>query len=309
VLRRLEQGLRETGSLTPTALVNAGRSRTVRTPANEDGIIAAVEREPWISSRDIAWELEISQPRVLEVLHDDQLHLYHYSRSAHLFSDDRPLQTQYANGYDTNTLRMSSFCTTFCGQTKRVLHVRVCSTSTTVTSGHGIILMVSANVGILSATASAFGLVSSGTLSWAPICYWTGWMLNDIVIFWKLFYRGYSSCEAEVVVSARRSSSALWGRCPAVVERDISRKVDWTWRADFIASSVAVSYSDRFFSYGDTWRSKFAQSLPGLSKISRYDFKQLWQRSMPTWQDVFERMPCGALPSTLKLTGRFEHLL
>jgi hypothetical protein len=28
------------------------------------------------------------------------------------------------------------------------------------------------------------------------------------------------------MVSARRSSSALWGRCPAVVERDISRKVD-----------------------------------------------------------------------------------
>jgi hypothetical protein len=29
------------------------------------------------------------------------------------------------------------------------------------------------------------------------------------------------------VISARRSSSTLWGRYPAVVERVISRKVDW----------------------------------------------------------------------------------
>jgi hypothetical protein len=132
--------------------------------------------------------------------------------------------------------------------------MRVCSTSTAVTSGHGIILMLSANVGIKSASASAFGLVSSGTLSWAPICYLTGWLLNDIVIFWELFYwaacRCASSCFAEVVVSARRSSSALWGRCPAVIERDITRKVDLTWRVDCMASSVAGSNSDGFFPVG-----------------------------------------------------------
>jgi hypothetical protein len=42
--RRLEQRLRETGSVTPAALVNAGHPRTVRRPANEDAIIAAVEK-------------------------------------------------------------------------------------------------------------------------------------------------------------------------------------------------------------------------------------------------------------------------
>jgi hypothetical protein len=31
-----------------------------------------------------------------------------------------------------------------------------------------------------------------------------------------------------------------------VVERDISRKVDWTWRADCMASSVAGSNADIF---------------------------------------------------------------
>jgi hypothetical protein len=77
VFRRLEQRLRETGSLTPTALVNAGRPPTVRTPANEDDTTAAVEREPWRSSRDIARELGLSQPRVFEVLHDDQVRPYH----------------------------------------------------------------------------------------------------------------------------------------------------------------------------------------------------------------------------------------
>jgi hypothetical protein len=60
LFRRLQQRLRETGSVTPTALVNAGRPRTVRTPGNEDLIIAAVEREPWRSSRDISQELGLS---------------------------------------------------------------------------------------------------------------------------------------------------------------------------------------------------------------------------------------------------------
>jgi hypothetical protein len=90
VFRRLEQRLRETGSVTPVALVNAGRPRTVRTPANEDAIIAAVEKLTRYRTR-----IGLSQPRVLEVLYDDQLHPYHYSRSAHLSPDDRPLRMQF----------------------------------------------------------------------------------------------------------------------------------------------------------------------------------------------------------------------
>jgi hypothetical protein len=52
------------------------------------------------------------------------------------------------------------------------------------------------------------------------------------------------------VVSARRSSSALWGRCPAVTERDISGKVALAWGADNFSSSVAGSYFDGFFPVG-----------------------------------------------------------
>jgi hypothetical protein len=43
------------------------------------------------------------------------------------------------------------------------------------------------------------------------------------------------------------SSSMLWERCPAMVECNISRKVDWTWRTDCMASLVAGSNSDGFF--------------------------------------------------------------
>jgi hypothetical protein len=47
VFRRLER------SVTPTAHVNAGRPQTLRIPANEHVIIAAVERKSWGSSHDI----------------------------------------------------------------------------------------------------------------------------------------------------------------------------------------------------------------------------------------------------------------
>jgi hypothetical protein len=56
--------------------MSAGRSRTVRTPANEYGVIPTVEQEPLRSSREIKRELELSQQRVLEELHDDELYPY-----------------------------------------------------------------------------------------------------------------------------------------------------------------------------------------------------------------------------------------
>jgi hypothetical protein len=46
---------------------------------------------------------------------------------------------------------------------------------------------------------------------------------------------------SKFVISARRNCSALRGRCPAAVSRDISRKIDWMLRADCIAYTVARS--------------------------------------------------------------------
>jgi hypothetical protein len=72
-----------------------------------------------------------------------------------------------------------------------------------------------------------------GDIFVGPYLLLAGWLLNDIVRFLKLFYwavwRCASTWEAEVVVSARRSSSTQWGRSPTQAERDISRKFDWTW--------------------------------------------------------------------------------
>jgi hypothetical protein len=159
VFRQLEQRLHKTGSVTPTALENAGRPRTVRTPANEDVIIAPMEQQPWRSSRDITSSKYFM---MIYCIHTT-------TRVAHIcFQTIVLCGCNFAKGY-INTLRMSSFYTNFCEQMKRVLRMRVCSTSTKPTSEHGIILMLSANVGIKSASPSALGLVSSGSLSWAPI--------------------------------------------------------------------------------------------------------------------------------------------
>jgi hypothetical protein len=81
VFRRSEQRLRETRRVEPPARVNAGRARSVQTPDTEDDIIAAVEREPSRSPHAIARELGLSKALVLNLLHSDELHPYHYSQN------------------------------------------------------------------------------------------------------------------------------------------------------------------------------------------------------------------------------------
>jgi hypothetical protein len=71
----LEQFLRETASVTPTEDVNVGPPRTVRTPTDEDS-----QLQLWNESRGEAQAIS----------HEHRP--YHYSRSAHLFADDRPLR-------------------------------------------------------------------------------------------------------------------------------------------------------------------------------------------------------------------------
>jgi hypothetical protein len=98
------------------------------------------------------------------------------------------------------------------------------------------------------------------------------------------------------VVSIRRSSSAIWGRSSAVVERNIAMKIDRTSKADCMTFSVAGSNSDGHFFL---WKHLKEHVYP-VPKISWQHFNQMWQRSMPTCQGVFEVMLCGAMPSALK---------
>jgi hypothetical protein len=149
------------------AHVNADHPRTVWTPANKRIIIAAVEREPWRSSCNIAWQLDYPNcgPSKYFIT---MKYIHTTTRGAQV---SRWLSSTHTIlKWLQHKLQMSSFYATFCGHMKHVLHVRVCQMYTTVTSGQGIILMLLANVGIKSASASASRLVSSGTLSWTPIC-------------------------------------------------------------------------------------------------------------------------------------------
>lgn len=157
----LKQHLHEAGSVTPIAHVNAGRAQTMRMPANEDPIIVTVEWDSWKSSHDITWELRLSQLRVIEVLHDNQMQPYDCLWEQIYFQTFILYRCNFLNGYDINTVWMTSFYITSCGQTKHILHVRVCSTSTTVTSDHRMILELSCymQMWIMKyASASAFGL-------------------------------------------------------------------------------------------------------------------------------------------------------
>jgi hypothetical protein len=119
---------------------------------------------------------------------------------------------------------MSSFYVTFFGQAEYVLCMRVCFTSTVVTTGHGIILMLAVNMGIKYTSSSILGLESSEALVWALL------LPNRRTV--------------------QQYDFLIWGRCLAVVECDISRKVDWMSRAYCMASLVTVSNSDGFFSVG-----------------------------------------------------------
>jgi hypothetical protein len=149
--------------LTPMAHMNAGHPWALWTLANEHAITAAVEWELWRSSFNNTGELGLCQPRVLKALHDNQLHPHHYSQEGtHVCIWSSPM----------DAILWMAVTSTHCGAFLcNILWIDACfprkghSTPTTDTSGHGIVLMLSMNVGIKSASVSVFGLESSRTLS------------------------------------------------------------------------------------------------------------------------------------------------
>jgi hypothetical protein len=157
--------------------------------------------------------------------------------------------------------------------------------------------MVSANRGIRFSVNLWAGIVGDIVVGCYLTCRLLPWSSGNCST--RAAWRCASSRETEAYQQQRRSS-ALWGRCPGVAERDISRKVNWTSRAVCMASSAAESNSDGFCFRGNTGRITLTQSLPGLLKISWQDFKHLWQWSMPAYVGVWERMPCGTQQCALE---------
>jgi hypothetical protein len=179
VFPRLEHRLCERGSVTPMQHVIAGRSLSVRTQSLKNPQISYGAREPPRSSHEITRELRLPKPKFLEVIHDVQVHPYHYSRSGHLFPRDRLLRMQLFRRLLHQYVADEYFhiILVYCEQTNRVLRVRVCWMSSGVTYGHRIILVLSASGGIRFSTATAFGLESSVTLL-APMCFLPGCVLS-----------------------------------------------------------------------------------------------------------------------------------
>jgi hypothetical protein len=135
VFRRLELRLRETGREKRMENVNTGHPPIVRTPVNKVAVTVAVKREPWRSSREIARELGLSQPRVLKYFM--KVNCIHASaRGLHIRFQTIVL---YGCNFVKYLRHQRTFYIKFCGRTKHVLRVTACSAPTTGTYGQGII--------------------------------------------------------------------------------------------------------------------------------------------------------------------------
>ena len=119
--------------------------------------------------------------------------------------------SNFANGY-TNTLLIDHF-------TQNSTHIQRPQQSHTHMAfrDYAVIEHV-----FKSTSVSAFWLVSTETLSWAPVCYPTGWVLNNIVVFWKMLYRTawrfVSSCETKAMVSWKPNSCPTEQKFPRLTK-------------------------------------------------------------------------------------------
>jgi hypothetical protein len=162
----------ETGSVTPTALLNG----TVRTPANKDTTIVAVERELWIGSRNIARE-NLDYPNRGSSKYFMMITCIHITtRAARLcFQTIGHYGCNFVNGCVINTPSLSSLCIINILRTDEARFTRE-----GVFSVHNNDLSARDNPNVISnvcchvSSVSAFGLKSSAALSWTPICDLTG---------------------------------------------------------------------------------------------------------------------------------------
>jgi hypothetical protein len=116
----------ELGSVPPTELVTATRQRIVWTPANEDDITAAVERQ-WWRSRRVAWKLELTQPRLLEASPDNYMIPHRYTHNAHTVRRRTALYTRCMCSYKACT--SSSFDKIICDLIHRLTPMWISKTT------------------------------------------------------------------------------------------------------------------------------------------------------------------------------------
>jgi len=111
-------------------------------------------------------------------------------REAHLRYQTIVLYVRnFADVCDINfiTLEKRNFSTKSSKKRKCILVVIV-RTSTTVASGNRTVLILATNLNVKSIMRASCKFLSLYTLSWVAVCYFAGFVLNDIVMFWKTFY-------------------------------------------------------------------------------------------------------------------------
>ena len=91
---RTHQNLSETGNFTNR--IEGGRPREVRNPQTEEQILHAIDINPGLSTRQIARDLNVSQPTVWRVLHENSLYPYHIQRVQGLLPQDFPRRLDFS---------------------------------------------------------------------------------------------------------------------------------------------------------------------------------------------------------------------
>ena len=157
-----EHSLRETGIITPTALVNTDHPRTALIIAKEEAIIADTQIDPWRISCDTARELGFSS-RGYSTFFVTNIGIHTTTRK----SVSKRSSSTKENLPVVTTSRAqwwTPFCPTLGAYMKHFLHVRLCSLPTSLMLAR-IILMLFAKLGINSSTTRTFGLLSVEKLS------------------------------------------------------------------------------------------------------------------------------------------------
>lgn len=87
---------KETGSFQPSGMVDTGRPRSRRTLALEENVLDAVDRNPSVSTRDLARRFDVpSKSSVHSILRDHRLHPYHLTRVQPLYVNDAAHRLNY----------------------------------------------------------------------------------------------------------------------------------------------------------------------------------------------------------------------
>ena len=162
-----EHGLRETGIVTPMALVNTDHPRTVLIIAKEETIIADTQIDPWRISCDTARELGLSS-RGCSTFSATNIGIHTTTRKS-VSKRSSSTKENLQIGTTSRAYWWNPFCPTVGAYLKLLVRMRLCSIPTSL-MWIRIILMLFGKLGINSSTTPKFGLLSLEQLSWAPVC-------------------------------------------------------------------------------------------------------------------------------------------